>query len=146
MILNDINVINLNVSVSVMYEYFIKALNMHDYLLYTIASSFFFFMTFGSAFSVQIRCIVTCMLPAFFCKVTRNMLVCLAILYLTMGPIKNLSLNLKEASRSISCGKGFTLNTTQAEAELSFRPIKQALENLQVCMYTVYCREFTVMN
>lgn len=56
----------------------------------------------------------------------------LIVVYLTAGPINNISYNLSEAVRVILCQMGMTFAHLKTKYELLMKPMSQALTKLKV--------------
>ncbi len=62
----------------------------------------------------------------------RTVISALIVVYLTAGPISNISANLNESVRVILCQMGLTFSLLKTKYELMFKPLSEALLKMKV--------------
>ncbi|KAH9490713.1 hypothetical protein Btru_032852 [Bulinus truncatus] len=82
------------------------------------------------AFSVQMRCAMTLVVPTFAGKAGRTYISTFAIIYLINGPITNIMSNGKEIVRSLSCTSSLLANHTKTKWKLRMSPVENAFGDL----------------
>ncbi|KAI8770579.1 E3 ubiquitin-protein ligase DCST1 [Biomphalaria glabrata] len=83
-------------------------------------------LSLSFAFSIQMRCAMTLVIPTLAGKAGRTYISAFAIIYLINGPITNILSNGKEIVRSLSCTASLLANHTLTKWKLRLAPVEHA--------------------
>ncbi|XP_059153716.1 E3 ubiquitin-protein ligase DCST1-like [Physella acuta] len=108
----------------------IDKLNMKPALKQFIGAVIGFLLSLTFAVSVQMRCVMTLVIPTFLGKAGRSYLSAFALVYLINGPITNIVDNGKEIVRSLTCTSSLMANHTKEKWRLRLHPVENAFGDL----------------
>ncbi|XP_017773927.1 PREDICTED: DC-STAMP domain-containing protein 1 [Nicrophorus vespilloides] len=109
------------------YELILVDLDFTEFSSFVMGLIITLMLSFGIAFSTQIRCISMLAMPNFGGQAGRGVLKSLVFAYLLSGPVENLTINGKEVVRVFGCTTSLTFNLTKTRFELMFKPFSDAL-------------------
>ncbi|XP_076289582.1 protein sneaky [Lasioglossum baleicum] len=111
----------------ILYKWIIVDLRFDKYTSFVLAVILVTMLSIGCASSIQVRCVCTLTVPAFFGRSGRSMLRALVFGYIIAGPIFNMVYNAKEVVRTFACTSQLTYNLTKSRFDLMFKPFQQAV-------------------
>ncbi|RUS80139.1 hypothetical protein EGW08_012096, partial [Elysia chlorotica] len=114
----------------ILYFAIIRKLNMKEKTKAVIGAAIGAFLSLSFAFSVQIRCTLSLVMPSFMGKAGRSYITAFAIIYLIEGPITNIIGNSKEIVRALTCNSALIANHTKTKWKLRLHPIEGAVGDL----------------
>ncbi|CAG5133025.1 unnamed protein product [Candidula unifasciata] len=113
-----------------LYFLVIQKMSLQEKYKLIIGCGLGFVLSLTFAFSVQMRCVMTLVVPTFVGKAGRSYFAAFAIVYLVNGPITNIMDNCEEIVRSMTCNSELTANHTKTKFNLRMHPVQHAVGDL----------------